>query len=156
MHAENAHPLILTPIGHVHTDVPDEEVPRRRREMISEIIILPAYVPGLTGLEAYSHLIVIFFMHRAPPCESLLTPANSDTGRPDIGTFAMRTRNRPNPLGLAVVDLLELRGDRLKVRRLDAWNGTPVVDLKPYDFYDVHPDIRVPDWSNSAKARPSR
>lgn len=146
--------LTLKPIGHVITEVPDEEIPRRRRELVSEVLILPEYVSGLTGLEAYSHLIVIFWMDRAPPCTELLVPADAERGRPAVGTFAMRTRNRPNPLGLAVVDLLEINHDRLKVRRLDAWHGTPVVDLKPYDFYDIHSGIRVPGWSNSA--RPAR
>ncbi|MBM4226735.1 MAG: tRNA (N6-threonylcarbamoyladenosine(37)-N6)-methyltransferase TrmO [Gammaproteobacteria bacterium] len=141
----------LKPIGHVVTEVPDEEIPRRRREVVSEILILPEYVPGLAGLEAYSHLIVIFFMHRAPPCTELVIPADTERGRPAVGTFAMRTRNRPNPLGLAVVDLLEINDNRLKVRRLDAWHDTPVVDLKPYDFYDIHTGIRVPAWSNSAR-----
>jgi tRNA (adenine37-N6)-methyltransferase len=135
----------------IRVEVPDEDIPRRRRELVSEVLILPEYVPGLAGLEAYSHLIVIFWMDRAPPCTELLIPASAERGRPTVGTFAMRTRNRPNPLGLAVVDLLEINHDRLKVRRLDAWNGTPVVDLKPYDFYDIHPDIRVPEWSNSAR-----
>lgn len=154
MHPDAPRTLTLSPIGHVVTDVPDEEVPRRRRELVSEILILPEYVPGLAGLEAYSHLMVIFFMHRAPPCTELVIPADAERGRPAVGTFAMRTRNRPNPLGLAVVDLLEISGNRLKVRRLDAWHGTPVVDLKPYDFYDIHAGIRVPAWSNSA--RPAR
>ena len=63
----------------------------------------------------------------------------------------MRTRNRPNPIGLAVVDLLGISGNRLTVRRLDAYAGTPVLDIKPYDHYDVFEDIRVPDWSNSAR-----
>ncbi|MEN9728499.1 MAG: hypothetical protein RL434_2865 [Pseudomonadota bacterium] len=151
MQTDTHRTLTLTPIGHVVTEVPDEEIPRRRRELVSEVLILPEYTPGLTALEAYSHLIVIFYMDRAPPCSELLMAPNAETGRPAVGTFAMRTRNRPNPLGLAVVDLLEINGNRLKVRRLDAWHGTPVVDIKPYDFYDIHTDIRVPDWSNSAR-----
>ena len=65
---------------------------------------------------------------------------------PLTGVLATRGRNHPNPLGLAVVELLERNANRLKVRRLDAFNGTPIIDIKPYDPYDVFPDIRVPDW----------
>ena len=151
MQTDTHRTFTLTPIGHVVTEVSDEEIPRRRRELVSEVLILPEYVPGLTALEAYSHLIVIFYMDRAPPCTELLMRPNTETGRPAVGAFAMRTRNRPNPLGLAVVDLLEINDNRLKVRRLDAWHGTPVVDLKPYDFYDIHTEICVPEWSNSAR-----
>lgn len=70
-------------------------------------------------------------------------------GRTDlekVGVFATRNRNRPNPIGLAVVEILERRGNSLKVRALDALDGTPVLDIKPYDPIDVKNDIRVPAW----------
>ena len=140
----------LGAIGVVETDVADEDIARQRRTIVSDIVLRPELVEGLQGLEHYSHLIVIFLMHRAPPMETLRVHPRHDPARPAVGTFAMRTRNRPNPIGLAVVDLLGISGNRLTVRRLDAYAGTPVLDLKPYDHYDVFEDIRVPDWSNSA------
>jgi len=143
----------LSAIGVVETDVPDADIPRRRRDIVSDIVLRPELVEGLQGLEQYSHLFVIFLMHRSPPLESLRVHPGHDSRNPPVGTFAMRTRNRPNPLGLAVVDLLRIEGNRLTVRRLDAFAGTPVLDLKPYDHYDVFTGIRVPEWSNSARGR---
>ncbi|MGD9601370.1 MAG: tRNA (N6-threonylcarbamoyladenosine(37)-N6)-methyltransferase TrmO [Gammaproteobacteria bacterium] len=142
-----------TPIGTVQTDIPDEEVPRRRREMLSTIVVDPRYAAGLEGVEAYSHLIVLFWMHRAPPPASLVYPPHGGADETPRGAFALRARNRPNPVGLAVVDLVAREGSRLHVRRLDAFDGTPVLDIKPYDYYDVFTDIRVPAWSNSARNR---
>lgn len=147
-------PLSLPPfsaIGVVETDVPDAEIARRRRDIVSDIVIRPELVEGLRGLDSYSHLIVLFLMHLSPPLESLLVHPGHDPANLPVGTFAMRTRNRPNPIGLAVVDLLRIDGNRLTVRRLDAFAGTPVIDLKPYDHYDVFTDIEVPVWSNSAR-----
>ena len=143
----------LSAIGVVETDVPDTDIPRRRRDIVSDIVLRPELVEGLRGLDQYSHLIVIFLMHRSPPPETLLVHPGHDPRNPAVGTFAMRTRNRPNPIGLAVVDLLRIEGNRLTVRRLDASAGTPFLDIKPYDDYDVFNGIQVPEWSNSAPRR---
>ena len=62
------------------------------------------------------------------------------------GLFAARGRNHPNSIGLAVVELIERTGAVLTVRRLDAYDNTPILDIKPYDDYDVFPDIKVPEW----------
>lgn len=140
-------PITLTPIGHVETDVPDADVPRRRREMIAQIVLDPRWAQALVGIEAYSHVTVIFWMDRltGPPPELLVHP-RGDAELPLTGVLATRGRHHPNPIGLAVCELLEHRGHRLRVRRLDAFDGTPVLDLKPYDHYDVFTDIREPDW----------
>lgn len=144
----------LTAIGIVSTDVPPAQIGRRRRELISMITVDPALAPALTGLEEYSHLIVLFWMDRAPAMTSLMQRPRGDPSQPAKGALAMRTRNRPNPIGLAVVDLIERVENRLLVRRLDAYDGTPVIDIKPYDHYDVFTAIRVPSWSNSARDTP--
>jgi tRNA (Thr-GGU) A37 N-methylase len=65
---------------------------------------------------------------------------------PLTGVLSTRGRDRPNPIGLAVVEWLGRTGHCLQVRRLDAYDGTPVIDIKPYDPYDVFTDLRVPDW----------
>lgn len=133
-------------IGHVRTDVPDAEVPRRRRDLVSDIVVLPDYAPGLAGIEEYSQLIVLFYMHRSPHGGALQTHPRGDASLPLTGVFATRGRAHPNPIGLAVVDLLARHDCVLTVRRLDAWHGTPIIDIKPYDHYDVYPDPRVPAW----------
>lgn len=137
-------------IGEVRTDTPDAEIGPRRRTLESSVRVFDEYVDGLEGIEAYSHLIVLFWMSRAPRCESLRARSHRDPDGPPHGVFAMRGRTRPNPIGLAVVDLIAREGAILRVRRLDAYDGTPVIDIKPYDHYDVHTPLRVPAWSNSA------
>ena len=136
----------LVEIGVVRTVVADEEISRRRREIVSTVEIFEEYAPALAGIEAYSHLFVLFYMHRATPPASWLVHPRGDADLPLTGVLASRGRNHPNPIGLAVVELLARDGRRLSVRRLDAYAGTPVLDLKPYDHYDVVADITVPDW----------
>jgi tRNA-Thr(GGU) m(6)t(6)A37 methyltransferase TsaA len=137
-------------IGEVRTDTPDAEIGRRRRTLESAVRVYDEFVDGLDGLETYSHLIVLFWMAQAPPCETLRARSHRDPEGPLRGILALRGRQRPNPIGLAVVDLIAREGAVLRVRRLDAYDGTPVIDIKPYDHYDVFPDLRVPAWSNSA------
>lgn len=141
-HREAIH---IRPIGVVTTDVADEDVPRRRRTMVSDIITDPEYADALTGLSDYSHIFVLFWMHRAAPSAHLVHPrGNSDL--PLTGVLASRGRGHPNPIGLAVAELLGVKANTLTVRRLDAYNGTPVIDIKPYDQYDVYTDIKLPKW----------
>ncbi len=140
-------PIVLNPIGFVRHGVPEADIPRLRAEMVCEIWIEDAYAEACTGLEGYSHLIVLFWMHRCDPAR--YRPRVHPRGReelPLVGVLATRGRDRPNPVGLAVVELLEYREQCLRVRRLDAYDGTPVIDIKPYDPYDVFTDLRVPDW----------
>ncbi|MBK8957171.1 MAG: tRNA (N6-threonylcarbamoyladenosine(37)-N6)-methyltransferase TrmO [Proteobacteria bacterium] len=139
----------LQPIGVIHTDVPDDEVARRRRDMVSTIEVWPEFRDGLLGIDGYSHLFVLFALHRANAPTRLTAHPRGDTSRPPQGVFAARGRNHPNGLGLAVVELLGVDGGRLTVRKLDAFDGTPLIDLKPYDSYDVVAAPRVPDWWRS-------
>lgn len=135
------------PIGRVRCNFSEEELKTKRSSIVSEIIIDPKYATALDGLESYSHLFVIFYMHKVPLKETALKVR--PRGRTDVekvGVFATRSRNRPNPIGLAVVKLLEKRGNSLRVRALDALDGTPVLDIKPYDLIDVQKNVRVPKW----------
>jgi tRNA-Thr(GGU) m(6)t(6)A37 methyltransferase TsaA len=139
--------ITATVIGHVRQPVADADIPRRRRELVATIEILDRYAPALAGIEAWSHLFVLFWMHRIVPGQGPLTVhPRGRTDLPEVGTFATRGRDRPNPIGLAVVELVGREGPRLTVRRLDAFDGTPVLDIKPYDPYDALTDLRVPDW----------
>ncbi|PYO67171.1 MAG: tRNA (N6-threonylcarbamoyladenosine(37)-N6)-methyltransferase TrmO [Gemmatimonadetes bacterium] len=91
--------------------------------------ILPALEPGLTDIEGFSHLYVLWVFDRAAGYELLGTPP-TDT-RPH-GVFATRSPRRPNPIGLTVVRLVRREGSRLLVRGVDMLDGTPVLDIKPY------------------------
>ena len=133
-------------IGVVRTSVADAAVSWRRRDMVSTIEVFDQFAAGLAGIEDYSHLFVIFALDRVTAPDSLLARPRGDRQAAPVGVFAARGRNHPNAVGLAVVELLARRGATLEVRRLDAFDGTPVIDIKPYDDYDVVAAPRVPTW----------
>ncbi len=137
----------LSPIGYVKNNIPEEEVPRKRAEMVSEILIDEQWTDALQNIEEYSHIFVLFWMHKvgSEAVKQLIQP-RGDEKLPTTGILATRARNRPNPIGIAVAELLERDGNKLIVKKLDAFDGTPVLDIKPYDDYDVFEDIRVPEW----------
>ena len=140
----------VVPIGHVER--PDSQLepseffdPARE----SVIIIEPKWEAGLTGLEEYSHIVVLFWLDRAerPTDAPALRPAEGRAALPPVGLFAIRTPCRPNPIGVSVARLLHRDGNRLHVTGLDAWNGTPVLDLKGYNLRDdMRPDATHPAW----------
>jgi len=143
----NPAPIVLKPIATVRNDV--KELGRHDSEhVVSEIVFKPNLVDALDGVEEFSHIQVLFWMHLSPPGESA-PPKTHPQMRQDlplVGVLATRSPVRPNPLGLAVVKLLERKGNVLKVSGLDAIDGTPVVDIKPYLPGDSITQIRVPDW----------
>jgi tRNA (adenine37-N6)-methyltransferase len=91
--------------------------------------ILPEYEEGLTDIEGFSHLFVIWVFHRAEGYALLGKPPTDE--RPH-GVFATRSPRRPNPIALTVVELIRRQGARLYVRGLDMLDGTPILDIKPY------------------------
>jgi tRNA-Thr(GGU) m(6)t(6)A37 methyltransferase TsaA len=91
--------------------------------------ILPEFELGLTDIEGFSHLIVLWEFDRAQGFELLGTPPSDN--RPH-GVFATRSPRRPNPIGLTVVELLGREGGELRVRGVDMLDGTPILDIKPY------------------------
>jgi tRNA-Thr(GGU) m(6)t(6)A37 methyltransferase TsaA len=135
----------LRPIGHVVTDASHEEL--RHRTVVSKIVIDRRFTGGLKGVEGFSHLYVLFLLHEVPKWSGNLTV--HPRGRIDIrktGVFATRSPHRPNPIALTLVKLLSKKGRVLTVKGLDAYNGTPVLDLKPYDRLDITQNFRVPLW----------
>jgi tRNA-Thr(GGU) m(6)t(6)A37 methyltransferase TsaA len=96
----------------------------------SQIILDPNLVVGLQGLEPVQQVMVLFYFDRVDDFELLQHP-RGDPNRQKQGVFTLRSPRRPNPIGVTVVDLLSVDGNVLTVRGLDAFNGTPVLDLKP-------------------------
>lgn len=103
------------------------------------------WAAGLTAIEGFSHLIVIYWLNEARRLELKIHP-KGDRRIPLLGFWATRTPHRPNPIGLTVVRLVKRRGARLWVEGLDAWNGTPVLDIKPYTRKDAIKRFRIPAW----------
>ncbi len=121
------------------------ETGRSRYEVTSVIRVFEEFADGLDGLDEYSHIIVIYWMHEEKEVKLKVKPWGVER-YPDVGIFATRFPPRPNPIGVTVVELVSLEKPRVKVKGLDAWTGTPVLDLKPYDYYDIVKNPRVPSW----------
>lgn len=136
--------ICLKPIGFVEVGIPktgnvDKYV------FISTIKIYDEYVEGLAGLEDYSHAFVLWYFHEAPPPRLRVKPWRRED-MPEVGIFATRFSPRPNPIALTIVKIVEVDPPKLRVMGLDAWSGSPVLDIKPYDHLDVINEFRVPDW----------
>jgi len=115
----------------------------------SVIELLPQFAAGLEGLEAFSHALVVFYMHLDPDREpsALRRRPRGREDMPMLGVFAQRGRMRPNPVGVSAVAIARLEPGRLTVRGLDAVNGTPVLDIKPYvPVFDRVEGARTPEW----------
>lgn len=125
--------VTLRPIGTVKSGYSStDEIPKglgARHDMEGTIEIRPELEPGLADIEGFSHLYVIWIFDRSAGAELVAWPPSDN--RPH-GVFATRSPQRPNPIGLTVVELLGREGTTLRVRGLDMLDGTPVVDLKPY------------------------
>jgi L-fuculose-phosphate aldolase len=105
-----------------------------REEMLSgesEIIMRSDLASGLNGLQVGQQILVLFHFDRPADTTDLLQHPRGDQSRPKRGVFSLRSPQRPNRIGASVVKLLEIDGPRLLVQGLDAYNRTPVLDLKP-------------------------
>jgi len=118
-------------------------------KIVSEITIASSLAEALDGLEEFSHIIVIYWMNQVPPLAQVPTRIHP-RGRQDlplVGLFATRASYRLNPVGATAVRLLERWDNVLKVKGLDALDGTPVIDIKPYmPKRDSIIDAKTPLW----------
>ena len=148
--------IALRPIGVVRNSIKETQPPGFDWDPVTtRIVIRPELEDGLLGLETYSHVKVIFWPHLVPPevigSKHRLHPRD-DPQNPLQGILATRSQIRFNPLLVTAVPLVSVKGNVLTVRGLDAVNGTPVLDLKPYiPHFDSVPDARVPPWLTEAR-----
>lgn len=121
------------PIGMVKSPV-TEMVDEGWGAVISEIHLESHLASGLRGLEHFPHIIVLFLMHKSTfdPKTDLVRHPQGRSDMPEIGIFAQRAKHRPNPIGITAVELVSIKENVLTVRGLDAIDGTPVLDIKPY------------------------
>jgi len=117
-------------IGIIHSSYKTKrDAPRQGGEALSEIEILDEYKDGLVDIESFSHLHIFYLLHKSEGFSlSITTPSDTE----EHGLFATRSPNRPTPLGYAVVELVERKGNILRVKGIDAIESTPVIDIKPY------------------------
>lgn len=140
----------LKPIGFIR-NVGKKEKDRfgSWKKVVSELAINKEYQEALKGLEDYSHLLVVFWLDKVKGCELRHVPQGKVGKAPEVGIFACRCPQRPNPVGLSTVKILNIKDNLLKVEGLDALDGTPIIDIKPYTpQYDAVSEAKVPDWVN--------
>jgi tRNA-Thr(GGU) m(6)t(6)A37 methyltransferase TsaA len=138
----------LTPIGTVHNAYPAGQKPLTWQGTHSQIEVDPRWGEGLEGLEAFSHLGILCYLHLMQGQEPVLKiRAQRHPQMPLVGFFCTRTPLRPNPISLTIVELVKRVDHVLYVRNLDMFDGTRVLDIKPYlKRGDCHPEATVPEW----------
>lgn len=149
-------------IGEVHTSASVDEIREGREGVEYEIEIYPEYEDALTGIDGFSHILVLSFfdnlrddqlgvlkvrprrlMKYGIPLEQL----------PLVGVFALDSPSRPNPIGLSLAPLRGRDGRKLKVTNLDFFDRTPVLDIKPYQSGYRVDSYSVPEWHSSLHDR---
>jgi len=127
--------IIYNPIGVFHSPLtPQTGAPRQgilAPEIKGEIEIYPEYRNALNSLELFEFIIVLYHCDRAKGWDNIVNPPGSNPDI-DLGLFATRTYRRPNPIGIAVIKLEKIENGILYVSGIDAYEGTPVLDIKPY------------------------
>jgi tRNA (adenine37-N6)-methyltransferase len=144
--------FVSRPIGFVSSPYNDtKEIPKglhAKHEAEGVLRVLPEFEVGLTDIEGFSHLFVIWEFDRSRDFELIGCPPIDD--RPH-GVFATRSPRRPNPIGLTVVALLRRENGLLHVRGVDMLDGTPILDIKPY-LSSVPPDTLRRGWLAEAES----
>ena len=149
------------PIGFIRSPYKNtKEIPKglnAKHDVEGVLKIMPELEPGLTDIEGFSHLIVVWEFDRSPREElrgdDLLASPPSDNRQ--HGVFATRSPRRPNPIGLTTVELLRREGVDLHVRGVDMLDGTPILDIKPY-LSSVPAEKLRRGWLAEAEARHRR
>ncbi|MGC1122232.1 MAG: tRNA (N6-threonylcarbamoyladenosine(37)-N6)-methyltransferase TrmO [Candidatus Methanofastidiosia archaeon] len=133
--------ISLVPIGVVRNGV--TERPPSWKDVTSEIHIRKELQEGLDNLEEFSHVLVLFYLHLSLSLHLKVHP-RGDESLPLVGVFGTRAPVRPNPVGVTVTELLSIKENVLTVKGLDAFDGTPVLDIKPH--LPVPDPVRLPQW----------
>ncbi|MFX0100079.1 MAG: tRNA (N6-threonylcarbamoyladenosine(37)-N6)-methyltransferase TrmO [Candidatus Hodarchaeota archaeon] len=128
--------IVFTPIGIVHSEfkhprgTPIQAASPLAQGTEGYIEIFPEYIDGLKDLDGFSHIILLYYFHKAGPYRLLRKPFMDNEER---GIFSIRAPSRPNPIGISIVKLIEVKeGGKLIIQDLDILDGTPLLDIKPY------------------------
>ena len=142
--------ICYNPIGIIHsvfTDIKTTPIQSIFSTAEGSLEIFPEYATGLKDLEGFSHLILLYHFHSAG--EMILVQRPFADLKSERGIFAIRHFCRPNPIGLSIVDLLEIQDNILHVRGMDVLDGTPLLDIKPYIFqFDNRINVRS-GWADN-------
>lgn len=138
----NTHVACFKPIGYVKTPLSDEEVKNAWPDGVEGYVeVLEEYADGLRGLEGFSHIILVAYLHKVPEearrtlkvkPRRLVRYGFKLEELPEVGVFATDSPHRPNPIAVSIVELVSIQGSRVYVKGLDLYDGTPVLDIRPY------------------------
>ncbi|MCD5408740.1 tRNA (N6-threonylcarbamoyladenosine(37)-N6)-methyltransferase TrmO [Candidatus Bipolaricaulota bacterium] len=137
--------IVYEPIGVIHTPFREPKgtpiQPPAARGIQGRVEVFPEYAEGLSDLEGFSHVILLYHFHRAGPMRLMVRPFMDTRER---GVFATRAPARPNPIGISVVRLLRIESNILQVSDVDIVDGTPLLDIKPYvPEFDAPSEVRL-------------
>jgi tRNA-Thr(GGU) m(6)t(6)A37 methyltransferase TsaA len=153
---------MVRPIGAVRTTASRDDVRQRSEDFESTIEIDPEFQDGLDGLQGFSHIFVLSYFNQLRPEQvgplkvkprRFLAKGFKLEDLPLVGVFAIGSPTRPNPIGLSVVELIKIEGGRLRVRGLDCFDGTPVLDIKPYTADYRAEAYRLPEWYRDLRTK---
>lgn len=135
----------LKPIGKAKNTV-EKPALTGWKNLITEIVVDKRYTKGLDGIEAYSHVMIVYWMGQEKECHLKHHPQGKKEV-PYLGIFACRCPQRPNRIAISTIQLLSRKKNSIKVKGLDILDGTPILDIKPYTpDYDWVSKARVPAW----------
>lgn len=133
----------MKPIGVIHSPFDDKSqtpIQPTRSRAVGKVEVFPEFSVGLQDMEGFSHIFLLYVFHRSVGYSLQVKPFLDDKLR---GLFSTRHPCRPNPIGLSIVRLMARRDNILEIEGVDVWDGTPLLDIKPYvpDF-DVRTDVK--------------
>ncbi|MCX7823695.1 MAG: tRNA (N6-threonylcarbamoyladenosine(37)-N6)-methyltransferase TrmO [Syntrophobacterales bacterium] len=129
----------LKPIGYVR--VSQANIPRHWSisDIEGELVIEPIYTRGLEDIRSGDRIVVLFHFHKSPPFDVERHLKQKPPHRNEwLGVFSICSPIRPNPIGLSILEVICLEGNIIKVKGLDMFDETPILDIKPYIAYEVH------------------
>lgn len=135
-------------IGYIKTNI-EEKMVTNWGEIESQLEINEELKEGLIGLKDFSHLTVLYHLDKAEFNKEMHLCRRPQNRKelPIVGIFAQRAKNRPNPIGITTVKLIDVKDNVIYVKGLDAINGTPILDIKPYyPQYDKIENAKLPEW----------
>jgi len=150
--------VTFSPIGILETPFESPEgmpiQPAGAKDVLGDAVIFDEYIEGLQDLDGFSHIILLYYFHKSQRYDLKVTPFLDQVKR---GLFATRAPNRPNGIGLSIVELLAIEGNRLHLQGADMLNQTPLLDIKPYvPAFDAQPDADTGWLARSTDADISR
>jgi len=154
--------IVLRPIGIVRTSSTKDEVRLRSKDSEATIEVYHEFRDALEGLPGFSHIFVLSYFDQLRPEQKgplkvrprrLLLKGFKLEELPLVGVFAIDSPTRPNPIGLSLVKLVAIEGGKVKVRGLDCFDGTPVLDIKPYRPDYRAEDFDLADWYRALRSR---